>query len=187
MEMTKYVKTLYIYTAVDDEKVNEALSVIDNCIEGIKKHEINFDDRTIDLMRKVLKTSVAATLEDTSDLGDYVLQQVLDGDSIYEFIEESCTTCAGKGSRVKLSYIEFLIRNEIFKINSEQDLKDIYIEIGEVYKKDIMDNVLEFTKQVGALENKVYVNFIPHLEKFKVESLIFANQIRNLQTYKIYG
>lgn len=109
------------------------------------------------------------------------------GKSIYEFIEEPCTVCGGKSSRVKLSYMQFLIRNEIFKINSEQDLLDIYIEIGEVYKKDIMDNVLEFARQIGAIDNKIYVKFIPHLEKFKVESLIFANQIRNLQTYKIYG
>ncbi|MCB2359837.1 ribonuclease E/G [Clostridium estertheticum] len=109
------------------------------------------------------------------------------GKSIYEFIEEPCTLCGGKSSRVKLAYMQFLIRNEIFKINSEQVLLDIYIEIGEVYKKDIMDNVLEFARQIGAIENKIYVNFIPHLDKFKVESLIFANQIRNMQTYKIYG
>ncbi|MBX4267438.1 Rne/Rng family ribonuclease [Clostridium estertheticum] len=109
------------------------------------------------------------------------------GKSIYEFIEEPCAVCGGKSSRVKLAYMQFLIRNEIFKINSEQVLLDIYIEIGEVYKKDIMDNVLEFARQIGAIENKIYVNFIPHLDKFKVESLIFANQIRNMQTYKIYG
>lgn len=109
------------------------------------------------------------------------------GKSIYEFIEEPCKHCGGKSSRVKLSYIQFLIKNEIFKMHKEQDIKDIYIEIDENYKKDIMEDVLEFVKRIGALENKVYVNFIPHLEKFKVESLIFANQIRNLQTYKIYG
>ena len=109
------------------------------------------------------------------------------GKSIYEFIEEPCKHCGGKSSRVKLSYIQFLIKNEIFKMYKEQDIKDIYIEIDENYKKDIMEDVLEFVKRIGALDNKVYVNFIAHLEKFKVESLIFANQIRNLQTYKIYG
>ena len=109
------------------------------------------------------------------------------GKSIYEFIEEPCKHCGGKSSRVKLSYIQFLIRNEIFKIHKEQGIKDIYIEIDQIYQKDIMDDVLGFAGQIGALENSVYVNFIPHLEKFKVESLIFANQIRNLQTYKIYG
>jgi ribonuclease G len=109
------------------------------------------------------------------------------GKSIYEFIEEPCKQCLGKSSRVKLSYIQFLIKNEIFKINKEQGIKDIYIEIDEIYKKDIMDDVLEFARQIGSLDNTVYVNFIPHLEKFKVESLIFANQIRNMQTYKIYG
>lgn len=109
------------------------------------------------------------------------------GKSIYEFIEETCKHCRGKGSRVKLSYIQSLIKNEISKMFKEQGLKDIYIEIDQIYKKDIMENVLEFARQIGALENKIYVNFIPRLEKFKVESLIFANQIRNLQTYKIYG
>ena len=109
------------------------------------------------------------------------------GKSIYEFIEEPCKHCDGKSSRVKLSYIQFLIKNEVLKIHKEQGIKDIYIEIEEIYKKDIMDDVLEFVRLIGALENKVYVNFIPHLEKFKVESLIFANQIRNLQTFKIYG
>lgn len=109
------------------------------------------------------------------------------GKSIYEFIEESCNHCGGKGSRVKLSYIQYLIKNEIFKIHKEQGIKDIYIEIDEIYKIDITGDVLEFVRQIGALENSVYVNFIPHLEKFKVESLIFANQIRNLESYKIYG
>ena len=109
------------------------------------------------------------------------------GKSIYEFIEEPCKHCYGKSSRVKLSYIQFLIKNEIIKIHIEQGIKDIYIEIDEIYQKDIMDDVLEFARLIGALENSLYVNFIPHLEKFKIESLIFANQIRNLQTYKIYG
>lgn len=109
------------------------------------------------------------------------------GKSIYEFIEEPCKHCGGRGNRVKLSYMESLIKSEIFKIHKEQDIKDIYIEINEIYKDDITADVLEFIRLIGALDNKVYVNFIPSLEKFKVESLIFANQIRNLQTYKIYG
>ncbi len=109
------------------------------------------------------------------------------GKSIYEFIEEPCKYCQGKSSRIKLSYIQFLIKNEILKMYKEQGIKDIYIEIDENYKKDIEEDVLEFAKQIGALDNSIYVNFIPHLENFKVESLIFANQIRNLQPYKIYG
>ncbi len=109
------------------------------------------------------------------------------GKSISEFIEEPCKYCNGKSSRVKLSYIQFLIRNEISKIHKEQGIKDIYIEVDDIYQKDIMEDVLAFVRLIGGLENSVYVNFIPHLEKFKVESLIFVSQIRNLQTYKIYG
>jgi len=109
------------------------------------------------------------------------------GKSIYEFIEEPCKHCMGKSTRVKLSYIEFLIKNEIAKMQEEQGLKDIYIEIDQSYQKDIIEDILEFVKQIGAIDSKIYVKYIPHLEKFKVESLIFANQIRNLLTYKIYG
>ena len=109
------------------------------------------------------------------------------GKSIYEFIEEPCKHCMGKSTRVKLSYIEFLIKNEIAKMQEEQGLKDIYIEIDQSYQKDIIEDILEFVKQIGAIDSKIYVKYIPHLEKFKVESLVFANQIRNLLTCKIYG
>jgi len=88
LDMTKYVKTLYVYTAVSKESVNEALALIDDSIEKIKNEEIVFDDSTVAIMKKVLKTAVASTLEDSTDLGNYVLHQTLDGESIYEFVDD---------------------------------------------------------------------------------------------------
>jgi len=88
LDMTKFVKTLYIYTAVSKESVNEALSLIDDSIDKIKNEEIVFDDSTVAIMKKVLKTAVASTLEDSTDLGNYVLHQTLDGEGIYEFIDD---------------------------------------------------------------------------------------------------
>ncbi len=88
LDMTNYVKTLYIYTAVGPEKVEETLTAIDSCIERIKSGDINFNEDTVVLMRKVLKTAVAATLEDSTDLGNYVLHQRLEDESIYEFVED---------------------------------------------------------------------------------------------------
>jgi ribonuclease G len=153
------------------------------------------DIEDLDVRRNILDTLRIGFADDKNKTVIYPFTQLnlvqiarrRRGKSIYEFIEEPCKYCNGKSSRVKLSYIQFLIKNEIIKIHKEQGLKDIYIEIDQIYEKDIMDDVLGFARLIGALENSVYVNFIPHLEKFKVESLIFANQIRNLQTYKIYG
>jgi len=88
LDMTYCVKMLYIYTAVSKENVNTTVELIDDCIDKIKKEEIKFDDTTVAIMKKVLKTAVASTLEDSTDLGNYVLHQTIDGESIYEFEDD---------------------------------------------------------------------------------------------------
>ncbi|MDP4178880.1 MAG: pitrilysin family protein [Bacillota bacterium] len=85
LDTSKYVKTLYIYTAVSFDNIDETLDIIDKCIQRIKTSDIRFDDGTISLMKKVLKTAVASTMEDSTDLGNYVLHQAIDDESIYEF------------------------------------------------------------------------------------------------------
>jgi ribonuclease G len=153
------------------------------------------DIEDLDVRRKILDALREGFADDKNKTVIYPFTQLnlvqiarrRRGKSIYEFIEEPCKHCDGKSTRVRLSYIEFLIKNEISKIQKEQGIKDIYIELDLIYKKDIMDDVLEFAKQIGALESSVYVDFTTHLEKFKVESLIFANQIRDLLAFKIYG
>jgi predicted Zn-dependent peptidase len=76
---------MYIYTSVSEENVDEAIGVIEECVKRIKDEEIAFDDKIVTLMKKVLKTAVASTLEDSSDLGNYVLHQCIDGENIFEF------------------------------------------------------------------------------------------------------
>ncbi|WP_373899070.1 M16 family metallopeptidase [Haloimpatiens sp. FM7315] len=85
MDLTKGVKTLYIYTAVAKKDVDKTLKIIDRCIEDIKKEKIVFDNRAIDLMKKILKTSVAATIEDSEALCSYILGQALCDEDIFEF------------------------------------------------------------------------------------------------------
>lgn len=108
------------------------------------------------------------------------------GKSIYDYIEEDCGTCLGKGKRIKFSYICMLIRNEILRINEQRDINDIHIEIDESYKNDIKGDILGFVKNIDALDKKIYVTYKKE-EHFKVEALIFMNQIENLQISKIYG
>ena len=82
------VKTLYIYTAVSEENVDEAIDVIDTAIRDIENEKIVFDDSTITLMKKVFKTAIASTLEDSTDLGNYVIHQAMDNEDIYEFVSD---------------------------------------------------------------------------------------------------
>lgn len=109
------------------------------------------------------------------------------GKAISEYIEEECTMCHGRAKRIKISYINKLIRNEIKKIDDDYKINDIYIELDEKYKKDVLGDVIKFVQEIEAVDKKVYVNFINNLEYFKVEPLLFASQIKKLENIKIYG
>lgn len=88
LDLSPYVKTLYIYTSVGRENVDETLEVINHCIESIKKGNIGFDSNTINLMKKILKTAIAFTLEDVTDIGNYAFHQIIDEESIFQFYED---------------------------------------------------------------------------------------------------
>ena len=88
LDLTNKVKTLYIYTAVGEENINNAIDTINECISRIKSEEIIFDENTINLMKKVLNTAVAFTLEDSTDLGNYVLHQLIDNEYILQFVQD---------------------------------------------------------------------------------------------------
>lgn len=88
LDMTKNVKTLYIYTAVGEEDIDGALEAIDSILEGIKNRNISIGDRDLTLMKKVHKTAVISTLEDPSELCNYILHQSLEGEDIHEFVKD---------------------------------------------------------------------------------------------------
>ncbi|KEI10145.1 M16 family metallopeptidase [Clostridium botulinum] len=88
LDATKNVKILNIYTAVNEEDVEESLKLIDSIINDIVNKKIILDDRSVALMKKVLKTAVVETLEDSTELGNYILHQVMDNADIYEFVDD---------------------------------------------------------------------------------------------------
>ncbi len=88
LDLSDKIKTLYIYTSVSEEYVKEAIDTIDNCICDIAEERVVFDDNTINLMKKVFKTAVASTVEDSTDLGNYVLHQAMEEEYIYQFVED---------------------------------------------------------------------------------------------------
>ncbi len=88
LDLTYNLKTLYIYAAVSPEDVDATIKTINSCIERIKKEIIVFDGNTIDLMKKIFKTAIASTLEDSTDLGNYVLHQAMENEELYQFSED---------------------------------------------------------------------------------------------------
>ncbi|EJO5348723.1 insulinase family protein [Clostridium botulinum] len=88
LDLSHHVKTLYIYTSVGRDNVDKTLEVISHCIENVKKGNVGFDNNTINLMKKILKTAIAFTLEDVTDIGNYAFHQIIDGESIFQFYED---------------------------------------------------------------------------------------------------
>lgn len=88
LDLTNEVKTLIIYTAVGKNDIKETIEAIDWCIKAVKDETIKFDENTVALMKKVLNTAVAFTIEDATDIGNYVLHQIIDGDDIFQFIKD---------------------------------------------------------------------------------------------------
>lgn len=88
LDLSRFIKTMAIYTAVGEEAVGEAIEVINEAILDIRNEKIEFNDDTVNLMKKVHKTAVASTLEDSAELCNYVVHQMLEGESIYEFIKD---------------------------------------------------------------------------------------------------
>lgn len=109
------------------------------------------------------------------------------GKAINSYMEEKCLCCEGKGRRLKYTYIQNLIKNEILKIDYKRYVENIYIEINSIYKKEILKDTFKFVQGIGCLDKKVYVNYIDNIEYFNVEPIIFSNQIDDIKMFKIYG
>lgn len=109
------------------------------------------------------------------------------GRTIYDFMEEECFCCKGKGKKLKLSYVATLIKNEVLRINSEQHFSDIFIHMDKAYEEEILKDVDSFAAAIECSDKKVYIKFLPFKEQFKVEPLMFSNQIQEDEKYKIYG
>lgn len=88
LNTTKNIKTLYIYTSVREENVDETIRTINNTIDRIINKDIVFDEKTISLMKKILKTAVASTIEDSTEIGNYILHQIVDEEPLFQFVDD---------------------------------------------------------------------------------------------------
>ena len=107
------------------------------------------------------------------------------GKSIYDYIEENCDICNGHGKRLKGSYIKHLIKNDIIRVEGEGSIKDFYIELNDVYEDYVIGDKVQFLKDIGALDKNIYVKFIDSIDYYKLEPLLFKNQIEAVSDYKL--
>lgn len=88
LDLSENIKLMNIFTAVGEESIEESKETIDNVIDDIKNEVIEIDDKTLNLMKKIHKTAVLSTLEDSSELCSYVMHQSLEGLEIDSFIKD---------------------------------------------------------------------------------------------------
>lgn len=88
LEITNNIKTLYIYTAVGEENIDETREAIDEVLKNLVEGKIQIVDKDLNIMKKVHKTAVISTLEDSSELCNYMLHQALEDEDIFEFVKD---------------------------------------------------------------------------------------------------
>jgi len=88
LEITSSIKTLYIYTAVGEENIDETKDAIDEILKSLVDGTIKIVDKDLNIMKKVHKTAVISTLEDSSELCNYMLHQALEEEDIFEFVKD---------------------------------------------------------------------------------------------------
>ncbi|EHJ02008.1 ribonuclease, Rne/Rng family [Clostridium sp. DL-VIII] len=107
------------------------------------------------------------------------------GKSVYEYMEETCDLCKGRGMILKLSYIEGLIKNEIIRMKEENSINSFHIQLDNIYKDRIKENLFDFVKEIDGLDKEIYLTYVDNIEGYKIEPLIFQGQKDNLKDYLI--
>lgn len=109
------------------------------------------------------------------------------GNSIMDYLLTSCEKCHGEGETLSLQYLISIISGKIRRIKEEQNVKNIHIQISSTYEKEIKEDINSFALKIGALDCNLYMEFIDHLENFKVEPLLFHSQIENLKDIRVFS
>lgn len=109
------------------------------------------------------------------------------GKSILEYIEDKCNSCTGSGSKIKFSYICTLINNEIIKYKNSNNINEFMIIINNYYKEFIEEGLENFTSQLNVGESKLYLRYSNDYKSFKVEPILYEDQRKSFDKFKVYG
>lgn len=87
IEMTKNIQSLLIYTQVSDDHAQETVGIIEEIIRDIQENRL-ITVKDLELMKKVLKTGVLSTIEDTHHICSYILDELLDEEDPLKFLQD---------------------------------------------------------------------------------------------------
>ncbi len=109
------------------------------------------------------------------------------GKSICDFVFENCELCHGSGEKVSLEYLTNILKGKIRRIVVGQQVKNIYIELPDLYEKEVKGDVIDFVGKLEALDCDIYVKFEENNNNFKVEPIIFHSQLEILENLQIFS
>lgn len=84
LDLTENIHNLIIYTQVADESLDMAMEVIVDILEDIKR-KAYFHPVDLEVMKKVMKTSIYGTLENIHDLSSFILEEILNNEDPMDF------------------------------------------------------------------------------------------------------
>ena len=84
LDLTENIQNLIIYTQLMDSTLDHALEVIEKILEDIKQ-KAYFHPEDLEVMKKVMKTSIYSTLENIHDLCSFILDELLNHEDPLEF------------------------------------------------------------------------------------------------------
>lgn len=152
----------------------------------------------IDVSKKEYKAAIMKELKDGfscdkskvriypfTELNLVQIARSYSGKTIYDYIEDECSTCGGSGRILKFDYIIKLIREDILKYRDSFELKNLYIEIDGMYKKYIDCDPEKFLKDTGLENINVYIRYIENYRYFKTKPLYSESEKEKLNDYKL--
>ncbi|MGL4762037.1 MAG: ribonuclease E/G [Sarcina sp.] len=155
-------------------------------IDFIESYNELAKEKVINILKKELsKDKQKSKVYDFTELGLVQIARARRGKSIYDFIEEKCSRCKGQSVILKLSYIYLLIKNEILRWDLENGVKDFHITLNKIYENDVKEDIFRFLKEINALDLNIYLTFEAFDEFYKVEPLLFKNQIENVKDFLV--
>lgn len=87
LDLTDNIQSLTIYTQVHDDSTELALEIIKGITDGLADGSA-ISSRDLTVMKKVMRTGVLSTLEDTHHLCSSVMDDLIDGETPMKFLED---------------------------------------------------------------------------------------------------
>ena len=155
---------------------------------------IDFIDMSSDKNRSKLQTAMQNQLQEDplfsrcyplTELNLMQMTRKKKGYPVYHFLEEECEYCNHKGKRLSYEYLKKLLKNELMKKVDNIEILDYLIVIGTPYENRVRQNISGFLNEIDAEGKRIYLEFSETGDDFKIEPLVFKNQIQEKEQYLI--